>query len=107
MRAVALSLSLLSSLSLLGCAAQPIQPLASLTDANHVQLENVKEVSIRRRPTTGDQVVCEYVAPTGSHIRRKRCSTLRQRDREAAEAQEWLRTGGQSGSVTLADPLSH
>ncbi len=107
MRAVALSLSLLSSLFLLGCAVQPIQLLHSLDDANHVQLENVKEVSIRRRPTTGDQVVCEYVTPTGSHIPRKGCNTVRQRDREAAEAQEWMRTGGQSGSVTLADPLSH
>ena len=107
MRAVVLSLSLLSSLSLLGCAAQPSQPLHSLADTNHILLENVKEVSVRRQPTTGDRVVCEYVAPTGSHIRRKRCSTLRQRDREAAEAQEWLRTGGQSGSVTLADALSH
>ncbi len=107
MRAVALSLSLLSSLSLLGCMAQPIQPLHSLADANHVQLENVKEVPIRRLPTTGDRVVCEDVAPTGSHIRRKRCSTVRQRDREAAEAQEWLLTGGQRGSVTLADPLSY
>ena len=107
MRAVALSLSLLSSLSLLGCAAQPIQPLHSLANANQVQLENVKEVPIRRLPTTGDLVVCEYVTPTGSHIPRRRCSTVRQRDRIAAEAQEWLLTGGQRGSVTLADLLSY
>ena len=106
MRAVGLSLSLLSSLSLLGCAAQPIQPLHSLADANYVQLENVKEVPVRRQPATGDLVVCEYVTPTGSHIPRRRCSTVRQRDREAAEAQEWMRTGGQRGSVTLTDPLS-
>ena len=106
MRAVALSLSVLSSLSLLGCTAQPIQPLHSFADANHVQLENVKEVSIRQQPTTGDSVVCDYVAPTGSHIPRRRCKTQRQRDREAAEAQEWMRTGGQRGSLTLADPVS-
>ncbi len=106
MRAVALSLSLLSSLSLLGCTAQPIQPLHSLADANHVQLENVKEVSIRQQPTTGDRVVCKYVTPTGSYLRRRECYTVRQRAQEAAETQEWLRSGGRSGSVTLADPLS-
>ncbi len=106
MRAVALSLSLLSSLSLLGCTAQPIQPLHSLADANHVQLGNVNEVPIRQQPTTGDRVVCDYVAPTGSHIPRRRCNTQRQRDRVAAEAQEWLLTGGQRGSLTVADPVS-
>ncbi len=105
MRAVALSL--LSSLSLLGCTAQPSQPLHSLADANHIQLENVSEVPIRQQPTTGDRVVCNNVAPTGSHIRRRRCNTLRQRDRVAAEAQEWVRSGGQRGAVTLADPVSN
>ncbi len=104
MRAVALSL--LSSLSLLGCTAQPIQPLDSLSDASHVQLKNVSEVPIRQQPTTGDRVVCDYVAPTGSHIPRRRCNTQRQRDRVAAEAQEWLLTGGQRGSLTVADPVS-
>ncbi len=107
MRAVALSLSLLSSLSLLGCTAQPIQPLHSLADANHVQLENVSEVQIRQQPNTGDRVVCDNVAPTGSHIPRRRCNTQRQRDQIAAEAQEWMLTEGRRGSVTLADPLSH
>ena len=87
--------------------AQPIQPLHSLADANHVQLQNVKEEPIRQQLTIGDRVVCVDVAPTGSHIRRRRCNTLRQRDREAAEAQEWVRSGGQRGSVTLADPLSN
>jgi hypothetical protein len=87
--------------------AQPIQPLHSLADANHVQLENVKEVSIRQQPTTGDRIVCDNVAPTGSSIPRRRCKTQRQRDREAAEAKEWLLTGGQRGSVTLADPMSY
>ncbi len=107
MRAVALSLSLLSSLSLLGCTAQPIQPQHNLADANHVQLENVKEVPIRLQPQTGDQVVCEYITPTGSYIRRRRCYTLSQRDLQATEAQEWLRSGGQRGAVTLADPVSN
>ncbi len=106
MRAVALSLSLLSSLSLLGCTAQPVRPLHSLADASQVQLENVKEVPIGRRPTSGDRVVCSYVTPTGSHLRRKRCYTVRQSDHNAAEAQEWLRSGGRRGSLTLADPVS-
>ena len=106
MRAVALSLSLVSSLSLLGCTAQPIQPLHSLTNANHVRLENVSEVPIRQQPTTGDRVVCNNVAPTGSHIPRRRCNTQRQRDQQAAEAQEWLLTGGERGSLTVADPMS-
>ena len=106
MRAVALSLSLLSSFSLLSCTAQPIQPLHSLTDANYVQLENVSEVPIRQRPTTGDRVVCDYAAPTGSHIPRRRCNTQRQRDQQAAEAQEWMLTGGERGSLTVADPMS-
>ena len=104
MRAVALSL--LSSLSLLGCTAQPVLPLLSLTGVSQVQLENAKEVPIRRRPTGGDRVVCRYVTPTGSHLRRKECYTVRQREQQAAEAQEWLRSGGQRGSATYADPLS-
>ena len=106
MRAVALSLSLLSSLSLLGCIAQSVQPLHSLTGASQVQLENAKEVPIGRRPTGADRVVCRYVTPTGSHLRRKECYTVRQREQRAAEAQEWLRSGGQRGSVTMADPVS-
>jgi hypothetical protein len=106
MRAVALSLSLLSSLFLLGCTAQPIQPLQSFTDVNHVQLQNVSEVPIRQRPATGDRVVCVDVAPTGSHIPRRRCNTQRQRDQQAAEAQEWMLTGGERGSLTVADPMS-
>ena len=104
MRAVALSL--LSSMSLLGCTAQPVLPLLSPADATQVQLENVKEVPIRRQPISGDRVVCRYVTPTGSHLRRRECYTVRQRAQEAAEAQEWLRSGGQRGAVTLADPLS-
>ncbi len=104
MRAVALSL--LNSLSLLGCTAQPVLPLLSLADATQVQLENVKEVPIRLQPTGADRVVCDDVTPTGSYLPRRRCYTLRQRDREAAEAQEWLHSGGQRGAVTLADPLS-
>ncbi len=104
MRAVALSL--LSSLSLLGCTAQPVLPLLSLADANHVQLENIKEVPIRRQPISADRVVCENVTPTGSYIRRRRCYTVRQSEQQAAEAQEWLHTRGQRGAVTLADPLS-
>ncbi len=106
MRAVALSLSLLSSLSLLGCTAQPIQPLHSFADAIHIQLENVREAQLQRHPITGDHVVCENVTPTGSLLPRRRCTTLRQRDRKAAEAQEWLGSGGQRGSLTLADPVS-
>ena len=106
MRGVALSLSLLSSFSLLGCTAQPIQPLHSLTDANRVQLENVSEVPIRQQPATGDRVVCVDAAPTGSHIPRRRCNTQRQRDQQAAEAQEWMLTGGERGSLTVADPMS-
>lgn len=106
MRAIALSLSLLSSLSLLGCTTQQTQPVHSLADASHVRLENVSEVPIRQEPTNGDRVVCENVVPTGSHIPRRRCNTQRQRDQQAADAQEWLRTGGERGSVTLADPAS-
>ena len=106
MRAVALSLSLLSLLCFLGCAARAIQPLHSVANATGFQPEQVEEVAIRAQPITGDTVVCEYVAPVGSHIRRKRCSTLRQRDRESVDAQEWMRSGGRQGSATLSYPMS-
>jgi hypothetical protein len=101
-----IALSLLSSLSLLGCNALPVQPLHMVANAISIQAENVKEVPIRPQPITGDTVVCETFVPTGSHIRRRHCSTVRERDRTAAEAQEWMRSGGERGSLTLADPVS-
>ncbi len=104
MRAIALTL--LSSLSLLGCDALPVQPTSFAANAISIQAENVEEVPIRPQPITGDTVVCETFVPTGSHIRRRRCSTVRERDRVAEEAQEWMRSGGERGSLTLADPLS-
>jgi len=102
----AAALSLLGSLSLLGCDALPVQPPHMVANAISIQAENVKEVSIRPQPITGDTVVCETFVPTGSHIRRRHCSTVRERDRTAAEAQEWFRSGGERGSFTLADPVS-
>ena len=105
MRIVALSL--LISLSLLGCTAQPVQPLYSQIDRSAVQLQNVTEVPISPQRITGDHVICDDVVPTGSHIPRRRCQTLRQRDREAADSQEWLASKGRSGSPVLADPVSY
>ncbi len=104
MRAIALTL--LSSLSLLGCDALPVQPTSIAANAISIEAENVKEVSLRPQPITGDIVVCETFVPTGSHIRRRRCSTVRELDRVADEAQEWMRSGGERGSLTLADPVS-
>ncbi len=102
----AVALSLLSSLFLLGCDALPTQPSHMAANAISIQAENVEEVPIRPQPITGDIVVCETFVPTGSHIRRRRCSTVRELDRIADEAQEWMRSGGERGSVTLADPVS-
>lgn len=101
-----IALSLLSSLSLLGCDALPVQPPHMVANAISIQAENVKAVPIRPQPITGDTVVCETFVPTGSHIPRRRCSTVRERDRTAAEAQEWFHSGGERGSFTLADPVS-
>ncbi len=102
----AVALSLLSSLSLLGCDTLPVQPTSIAANAISIQAENVEEVPIRPQPITGDTVVCETFVPTGSHIRRRRCSTVRELDRVAEEAQEWMRSGGERGSLTLADPVS-
>ncbi len=104
MRAIALTL--LSSLFLLGCDALPVQPTSIAANAISIEAENVKEVSLRPQPITGDTVVCETFVPTGSHIRRRRCSTVRELDRIADEAQEWMRSGGERGSLTLADPVA-
>ena len=102
----AVALSLLSSLFLLGCDALPTQPSHMAANAISIQAENVEEVPIRPQPITGDIVVCETFVPTGSHIRRRRCSTVRELDRIADEAQEWMRSGGERGSLTLADPVA-
>ncbi len=102
----AVALTLLSPLSLLGCDALPTQPPHIVANAISIQAENVEEVPIRPQRITGDTVVCETFVPTGSHIRRRRCSTVRELDRVAEEAREWMRSGGERGSLTLADPVS-
>lgn len=60
---------------------------------------NAEQVALTRPPQESD-VVCQRVAPTGSHIPQRRCVTRAALREEAEMAQEWLRSDGTRGGVT-------
>jgi len=53
-----------------------------------------------RSPGDGD-IVCEKEATTGSHWKRRVCRTRSAMEQQRAASQEWLRTGGFSGSPSV------
>ena len=60
---------------------------------------NAEQVALTRPPQESD-VVCERVAPTGSHIPQRRCQTRAALREETEQAQEWLRSDGTRGGIT-------
>ena len=93
---------------LTGCAAQqsapdPAQLLTAVAGDPQTLQEikvNVETVALLpARPPADDDVICVMEKTTGSHIATERCYTRAQQRRLNEEAQEWLRSGGQRGSV--------
>lgn len=95
---------------LAGCAAQ--QEMSPDADTQQVNSDeapdsetlqeirlNAEQVALQRPPQDSD-VVCQRVAPTGSHIPQRRCVTRAAQREEAEQAQEWLRSDGSRGAIT-------
>ena len=102
---------------LTGCAAQqsapdPTQLLTAVADDPQTlqvahDTQTLQEITVNvetvallpARPPADDDVICVREKTTGSHIATDRCYTREQQRRQNEEAQEWLRSGGQRGSV--------
>ena len=75
--------------------------LADQTDPQTLQeirlnARNVPVAAVRQE----SEVVCERVAPTGSHLPQRRCMTRKARRLETEQAQEWLRSDGSRGAIS-------
>lgn len=90
-----------------GCAIDPIeQSLLPLTAQTSVPPAldaptEYLEVDVKTQSPFEDEVVCEREAKLGSHWKRRVCRTRSVVDQQRAASQEWLRTGGFSGSPTV------
>ena len=60
---------------------------------------NAEQVALAPEPQQSD-VVCERIAPTGSHIPQRRCLSRAAIREETEQAQEWLRSDGTRGAIT-------
>ena len=102
--------AILGSGLLAGCAAQ--QDMSQSADAQQANAAeapdsetlqeirlNAEQVALTRPPQESD-VVCERIAPTGSHIPQRRCLTRAALREETEQAQEWLRSDGTRGGIT-------
>jgi len=107
-RSMALFAVLLSAL-LAGCAGQQeVSGDAALqaNDAEAPDAETLQEIRLNaeqvalQRPPQDSDVVCERIAPTGSHIPQRRCVTRAALREETEQAQEWLRSDGTRGGIT-------
>ena len=95
---------------LAACAAQPGIPEAvqlaqvdvAAQHAPEVLEEirlNAETINLYRMPTDSD-IVCQRAHRAGTHIRREICLTRAEWRRLSREAQEWMRTDGQQGSIS-------
>ena len=102
--------AILSGSLLAACAArQDMSESADAQQANSAEAPdsetlqeirlNAEQVALTRPPQESD-VVCERVAPTGSHIPQRRCVTRAALREETEQAQEWLRSDGTRGGIT-------
>ena len=102
--------ALMGSGLLAACAAQ--QDMSGSADAQQANAAeapdsetlqeirlNAEQVALTRPPRESD-VVCQRIAPTGSHIPQRRCVTRTALREETEQAQEWLRSGGTRGAIT-------
>lgn len=95
--------SLAAILGLSACAVAPPaqqEPLVANYDASAAP-ETVKEVVVQPQPVNEDSLVCRDEVRVGSHWTRRRCFRRGDLERARQNAQEWLRTGGNSGSPTV------
>lgn len=96
-RAKATALVLLISLG--ACAAPPVPSAGDAT---------IEESLVVEVTAPDDSIDCRYEKQTGSHMVVRVCTTAAERREVEAAAQQWLRTGGRSGSVErvrdAADP---
>jgi hypothetical protein len=86
------------------CAAQPgTSELAATYDPTALQQirDGARQVTVASAPVSHGTVVCREVKRTGSHMARERCVTRQQSRQESTEAKEWMRSGGQKGSVSV------
>ena len=99
---------------LTACAAEQLAPEPALLvtavahDPQTLQeiKVNVKTVAmLPTRPPADDDVICVKEKITGSRIATNRCYTREQQRRQNADAQEWLRSGGQRGAVAEVYPI--
>jgi hypothetical protein len=90
-----------------GCAVDPLEqaqsPIvaqASVPPVLDAPTEYL-EVDVRSQSPFEDEIVCEREAKLGSHWKRRVCRTQSLAEQQRAASQEWLRTGGFSGSPTV------
>ena len=97
---------------LAACATQQEMPgsanvlqasAAEAPDAETVQeiKGNAQQVSLTDLPRDSE-IVCQRITPTGSLIPKRRCMTRAALREVTEQAQEWLRSDGERGSVTEA-----
>jgi hypothetical protein len=100
----------LLTLGAYSCAADPVQqsPALALQPVPPTPLERATSapteylaVDVKATSAGDGDIVCEREAKTGSHWKRKVCRTRDVVELERAASQEWLRTGGFSGSPTV------
>jgi len=87
-----------------GCAVEPSQaPLvaqSSVSTAADAPTEYL-EVDVKAQSPFEDEIICERESKLGSHWKRRVCRTRAVVEQQRAASQEWLRTGGFSGSPTV------
>lgn len=102
--------AILSGSLLAACAARQDMPESAdaqqANDAEAPDAETLQEIRLNaeqvalQRPPRDSDVVCERIAPTGSHIPQRRCVTRAALREETEQAQEWLRSDGTRGGIT-------
>jgi len=117
MRAIAAFIQVCLVAFFLGCASQPTPEPTQLAQASPensqaaTDEESVEELrqnsqTVAISPgTPNDDVYCVMEKRTGSHMREERCYSRSAQQRVNREAQEWLRTGGQRGSISNIGPM--
>jgi hypothetical protein len=102
-----LFLALVSACASNHSAPDPTQQAATTADPQKLEeiklnVENIALVpSGQSRLPSDDRVVCIKENRTNSYLPSNRCRTKRQRSEESDRAQEWMRSGGEFGSVNV------
>ena len=110
MKAGCISAALIT-LGVCGCAAQPTQlaptlaaepaTQSALASATRPSPQEYAVVDVNTRAAGDAEIICEREAKLGSHFKREVCRTRTAVEQARSDSQEWLRTGGFSGSPTV------